>query len=509
MVETDFRAKKAAKSFVWSTVFVIVTSGMPFIIRTLLIRFWGYEYAGLGSLFNSILNVLNITELGVGEALVYSLYAPMAKGETKEVNALLLLYKRIYTVIGIIVAIVGCAVIPFLPYLIEGDVPKDINIIIIYIITLANTVGGYLVFSYCHSIFQTNQSLYLTYKYCSFNFFVMYILQIIIILKVHNYYLYAVLLPVFTIFSHCINYFLVKRHYPQYHPEGRIDSGFMPDFIKRISGMMIRKIRNQLRGAIDNIIISAALGLVILAKFQNYYLVMSVPLMILGMVRSSVLQSLGNSVAMETVESNYAVERLYVFITQWFGCMFGTVLLCVFHPMMILWLGNESATFPLSVEILFAIYFYLTAMTYITDLIRNSTGIWWQGKWIPITETLLNLALDIIGVHFYGVFGVLVATVISLIFINIPCETWCVYKYYFHRSPMKDLMKYFFDGFCNLAIGAGVYYICLQVSGNLLIELVLKAILSFLLVNLLLFLVNIKNKSMWEILHIFRKIVRR
>ena len=132
MIEMDTRAGKSAKSFVWSTVFVIVTSGMPFIIRTLLIRFWGYEYAGLGSLFNSVLNVLNITELGVGEALVYSLYAPMAKGETKEANALLLLYKRIYTVIGIIVAIVGCAIIPFLPYLIEGEVPKDINIVIIF-----------------------------------------------------------------------------------------------------------------------------------------------------------------------------------------------------------------------------------------------------------------------------------------------------------------------------------------------------------------------------------------
>lgn len=508
MIEMDTRAGKSAKSFVWSTVFVIVTSGMPFIIRTLLIRFWGYEYAGLGSLFNSVLNVLNITELGVGEALVYSLYAPMAKGEIKEANALLLLYKRIYTVIGIIVAIVGCAIIPFLSYLIEGEVPKDINIVIIYVITLANTVGSYLVFSYCHSVFQTNQSLYLTYKYSSINFFVMYVLQIIIILGLHNYYLYAVLLPVFTIFSHCINYLLVKKYYPQYYPEGRIERDFMPDFIKRISGMMIRKFRNQLRGAIDNIVISAVLGLVVLAKFQNYYLIMSVPLMILGTVRSSVLQSLGNSVATETVESNYSVERLYVFITQWFGCMFGTVLLCVFHPMMILWLGDESATFPLPVEVLFVIYFYLTSMTYITDLMRNSTGIWWQGKWIPIVETLLNLTLDIIGVHLFGVFGVLLATIFSLILVNIPCETWCIYKYYFHKSSIKDLLKYVFDCACNLAIGATVYYICLKVSGNLLVELVLKAVLSFLLVNILLFLVNIKNKNMWEILHIFRKIIR-
>ena len=337
----------------------------------------------------------------------------------------------------------------------------------------------------------------------------MYVLQIIIILKVHNYYLYAVLLPVFTIFSHCINYLLIKKHYPQYHPVGSVDSNFMPDFIKRISGMMIRKFRNQLRGAIDNIVISAGLGLVILAKFQNYFLIMSVPLMILSMVRSSVLQSMGNSVATETVESNYYVERLYVFVTQWFGCMFGTVLLCIFHPMMILWLKDENATFPFYIEALFVIYFYLTAMTYITDLIRNSTGIWWQGKWIPIVETLLNLILDIIGVRLLGVSGVLVATLISLIFINIPFETWYVYKYYFQRNPAKDLAKYFIVGVCNLVIGASVYVICANVGGNIRVEFGLKMILSFLLVNFLLFLVNLNNKSMWEILHIFRKILQK
>lgn len=177
--------------------------------------------------------------------------------------------------------------------------------------------------------------------------------------------------------------------------------------------------------------------------------------------------------------------------------------------MMILWLKDENATFPFYIEALFVIYFYLTAMTYITDLIRNSTGIWWQGKWIPIVETLLNLILDIIGVRLLGVSGVLVATLISLIFINIPFETWYVYKYYFQRNPAKDLAKYFIDGVCNLVIGASVYVICANVGGNIRVEFGLKMILSFLLVNFLLFLVNLNNKSMWEILHIFRKILQK
>lgn len=508
-MEGGSRAEKSAKSFIWSTVFVIVTSGMPFIVRTLLIKYWGYEYTGLGTLFNSILNVLNITELGVGEALVYSLYAPMAKGETKEANALLMLYKKIYTVIGIVIAVIGCLVIPFLPHLISGDVPEDINLVIIYLITLANTVGSYLVFAYCHSVFQTNQSLFLTFKYNSINFLVMYVLQILIIIFLRNYYVYAAVLPFFTIFSHFINYLLIKKHYPQYKPEGRTDSFFIKDFIKRVGGMVLRKLRNQLRGAIDNIVISATLGLVVLTKFQNYYLIMTVPLMILGNIRSSVLQSLGNSVASETVESNYAVERLYVFITQWFGCLFGTILICVYHPLMLLWLGDEKATFSVWIEALFVIYFYLTSMTYITDLIRNSTGIWWQGKWIPLLETLVNLCLDIVGAQLFGVAGVLIATIVSLVLVNIPFETCCVYKYYFKKKPNHDLLKYFFDAICNLTIGIVVYLICRYINGAPFVQIVLKTILSFVLTNLCLFLVNIRNGKMWEIFDIFKKVIRR
>ena len=80
---------------------------VPFIMRTLLIRYLGMEYLGLNSLFTSILQILNLAELGVGSALGYSMYAPIAEGKKDEICALLSLYRRYYRLIGLGIFLAG------------------------------------------------------------------------------------------------------------------------------------------------------------------------------------------------------------------------------------------------------------------------------------------------------------------------------------------------------------------------------------------------------------------
>ena len=63
----------------------IVTLLFPFVLRTVLIKVMGMEYAGLNGLFVSILEVLNLSELGIGTAIVYCMYKPIAQGNQKEI----------------------------------------------------------------------------------------------------------------------------------------------------------------------------------------------------------------------------------------------------------------------------------------------------------------------------------------------------------------------------------------------------------------------------------------
>ena len=104
----------------------------PFILRTVMIYVLGMPYVGLNSLFTSILQVLNLAELGVGSAMVYSMYRPIAEDNEKKICMLMKLYRIYYRVIGGVICALGLVIIPILPKLISGDVPADINIYILY-----------------------------------------------------------------------------------------------------------------------------------------------------------------------------------------------------------------------------------------------------------------------------------------------------------------------------------------------------------------------------------------
>ena len=123
---------------------------IPFVVRTIIIHKLGSEFLGLNSLFTSIIQVLNLTELGIGNALVFSMYKPIAEDNTEEISVLLSLYKKIYSLIGIIVFVLGMIIMPFLPHLIDMDsmAGTNINVYILFLMYLIHTTLTYLFFAY-------------------------------------------------------------------------------------------------------------------------------------------------------------------------------------------------------------------------------------------------------------------------------------------------------------------------------------------------------------------------
>lgn len=122
------RSLNTSRNAVSGIIKVIVKIALPFIIRTSLLYYLGKEYLGLNSLFSSILSVLNLAELGFSSAVVYRLYKPFADNDKKTVGAYLSYLKKIYRVIGCVVFGVGIVLTPFLPKLINGSYPDDINL---------------------------------------------------------------------------------------------------------------------------------------------------------------------------------------------------------------------------------------------------------------------------------------------------------------------------------------------------------------------------------------------
>ena len=117
------RTKNATRNILFGVILKIYQILMPFFLRTAMIYLMGVQYLGLNSLFTSVLQVLNLAELGVGSAMVYSMYKPIVEDDETTICALMKLYRTYYRVIGLIIAVVGCALTPFISHLVKRDAP--------------------------------------------------------------------------------------------------------------------------------------------------------------------------------------------------------------------------------------------------------------------------------------------------------------------------------------------------------------------------------------------------
>lgn len=184
------RKKNAVRGTFFGIIYRVVQIFFPFIIRTIFIHTLGVEYLGLNSLFSAILHVLNLAELGVSSALVFSMYRPIVDDNTEKMCQLLNLYRLYYRIIGLTVLLIGLFLVPFLPNLINGSLPPDINLYILYAMNLAATVLSYWLFAYRNSLFIAHQRNDIVSIISTAVNVCMYLLQAISLLTFRNYYLY-------------------------------------------------------------------------------------------------------------------------------------------------------------------------------------------------------------------------------------------------------------------------------------------------------------------------------
>lgn len=198
----------------------------------------------------------------------------------------------------------GLAILPFIRYFIAGDVPDDINIYIVYIICLANTVLSYLLFAYKTSILDTHQRIDIETKISSAVSFFMYIFQIFVIVILKNYYLYLIMGPIFLIITNIVRLIIVNRLYPQYNKKGKLPKKEKSIIFKNVKALFIMKVGGILSNSADSIIISAFLGVTILGIYSNYYLIITSVYGFLIVYYGAMMASVGNSLVVESKNTN-------------------------------------------------------------------------------------------------------------------------------------------------------------------------------------------------------------
>ncbi len=427
------RTKNATRNIAWGIIEKVITILMPFICRTIFIKVLGAEYLGLNSLFSSILQVLSISELGIGTAIVFSMYKPIAEDDEDTLCALLNIYRKVYRIIGTIILVVGLAILPILPKLISGTYPDEVNIYVLYLIYLFNTVIGYYLFAYKQALFSAHQRNDLLSKRTTVINFCSNTVQIILLLIARNYYVYLIVLPLATITTNLANAYLANKMYPNIQCRGRITDETKTSIKKRIIGLLSFKIYNVIFSSVDTIVISSFLGLTPLAIYNNYYYIQTSIIGFLTILTSSITAGIGNKMITNSIEDNYRDFKNFTFANGWIVSWCAVCLLCLYQHFIKIWIG-DNYLFPFFTMYLMVMYFFLPRLTCMTYTYREAAGLWWEDRFRPLVATAVNLIVNIILVQIIGMDGVIISTLVCTIFINVPWGSYILFKNYFQKS---------------------------------------------------------------------------
>ena len=502
------RTKNATRNIIFGVILKAYQIIVPFLMRTAMIYLMGVQYLGLNSLFTSILQVLNLAELGVGSAMIYSMYKPIAEDDNATICALMKLYKTYYRIIGLVIAVIGCALTPFIPKLISGDVPDNLNIYLLYLLNLGATVLSYWLYAYKNCILQAHQRVDIVSKVSLVTSTIQYALQLLVLWLFKDYYLYVIVLLATQALTNIATAMCADRIYPQFKPKGQIATEEKKAINNRIKDLFTSKIGGIIYDSADTIVISSFLGLTALAIYQNYFYILNAITGLITVVFSACTAGIGNSIVVETKGKNYKDLNKFTFIICWGAGFCAVCLLCLYQPFMELWVGKDLMLSS-SAVVCFVVYFFVRQLNSLFNTYKDASGMWHEDRFRPLVAALTNLALNLILVQFIGLYGILISTVLAIVCVGMPWLLHNLFTVIFEKKYLvgylKNLLYYCFIILISCTI---TYFICTKVNAGLITTLVIREAICVVLPNLIYLFVYYKRIEFTDSLLLVNKMTK-
>ena len=494
----DSKTKNSSRNVVFGFALKVYQLLMPFIIRTIIIYTLGMEYAGLNSLFTSILSVLNIAELGVGTIMVFYMYKPIEEHDSERICALMTLYKLYYRAIGMVILVAGVAITPFIPKLISGEVPADINIYILYYLNLGATVLSYWLFAYKNSLFQAHQRNDVISKVTIITDTVKYILQISLLYLLHNYYYYVIVMLLIQVLNNLMIAYRADKSFPGYKAKGSLSKAEKRTINSSIKDVFYGQLGMTVTLSVDSIVISAFLGLVPLARYQNYYYVVNALIGFFNIFYQSLRASIGINLLVKSKDVNYRDFKFVTYFVMVTLSFCSSCLMNLLQPFITLWVGKENTLSDIFV-LLLVVYFFIYEFTLLIGCYKDISGKWHADRFRPLLTAIFNLILNIIMVKYIGLYGVLLSTIISFIIINIPWLYRRVFIDVFNENDKYDYAIYLLKSFAVLLICILFSTIvCHSVNFNNSVLEIIVRLLIIIFINIFVQLVFNRNNIEFE-----------
>lgn len=440
------RVRQAEKNIFFGYLGNIMIMIMGFLQRTVFIMVLDRTLLGVNSLYTDILSVLSLAELGIGSALNYSLYKPVAENNLEKIKSYMRLYKRAYLAIAGVITVVGIALIPLLPYLIKDSKGIDGGeLVLYYLIFLFNTVITYFV-AYKYSLANAQQRNYIQTNIATITKIITVFAQIIILLVTKNFLLFLLTQSVVELIQKIFVSVYFNKLYPylREHNVRKLDREETDVVVRKTKALMFHKIGDVARMSTDSIIITYFMDVGWVGIVGNYMMILTYAINFIGVIFNSVISGFGNLVATESKERQYAMFKVYRFAACWLYGFAAVGFWLLLTPLITgIWL-NESWGLGQAVLTLMLVDLYFKGGRTVLVNFKIAAGVFEQDKYLPLFQGAVNLALSIIGIQYIGLAGVYVGTVVSGVLANL-IQPVIVYRDCFSMKAwpyFKDSAKY-------------------------------------------------------------------
>ena len=289
------RSKNAIRNFNFSIFLYIIHIISAFFLRKVFIKFLGITYLGVSGLFSNILIILSFAELGLGHAIIYSMYKPVKENDFIKIKSLLNLYKQAYIIISIVVLVVGLLVLPFLKYIIHEEPNIKENIYIIYVLYLLNTFFSYWGV-YRKALISAYQREYINTLCHEVCYFIQFFLQYVILIKTKDFILFLLIQILFVVINNFVSYQICGRIYPWIKDKKAIKVSDTEKKIifSNVKSLVLYKLGSVILNGTDNIILSYFVNITIVGLCSNYTLLVSTATSLLSHFHNSFTAGIGN-----------------------------------------------------------------------------------------------------------------------------------------------------------------------------------------------------------------------
>ncbi len=450
----------------------IITSVVSFIARTVFIKILGVEYLGISGLYSNILAMLSLTDMGLFTVMMYSLYKPLAENDTERISSLIRYFNKLYNGIGCIVAVVGIALIPVLPYIVKESALEYKELITYYLLILANNVCSYFVISKT-TLIKADQHMNIINIVTSISTVLKHIVQIVLLFIFKSFTVFLFVPIIITLVNNLVLSIITTRRYPYLREKSNlpvdneikayIKSNLKPTFIYKLGASVIN--------STDNILISVLLGTVVVGYYSNYLTIVTLVNSVISILIQAMIASLGNLNSSGSSENKYSMFKVLLIIFYGIAAFCAASYFGVFSDFISLWIGEE---FILNNLFLVSLIFnnFVACITNPIWMTRETTGLFKEVRYVILCTAILNIILSIVLGKWIGLAGIIFATGISRLATMFWYEPHILCKKIFHVSN-TNYWKFVAILLCAcvLPVATGILLQTIH-TGNLFIMLV-------------------------------------